>query len=247
MTEHSWPATPARARRIQRELRPLVETVDRRRRPPRTVAGVDVAYPADSAHVAAAVVVLDYRTLDVVEQATAVLPVSFPYVPGLFAFRELPPILAALERLANVPDLVVCDGHGRAHPMRFGLACHLGVLTDLPTIGVGKTPFVGEYTRPGQSRGDWSALYHQGELVGCALRTRDRTRPVFVSVGHRVSLDTARADVLHLSPRYRLPETTRRADRLARSIPPTGGSPQRAYRGHNRWNSENVQPPSVER
>lgn len=201
----------------QDRLRPLVLPAETGRPAPRTVAGVDVAYSGDGDRVAAAVVVLDAGTLEVLESATAVGTARFPYVSGLLAFRELPPLLEALGRLRTLPDLVVCDGYGVAHPRRFGLACHLGVLTGLPTIGVAKTslrPFT--HAEPGPARGSASALVDGTEEVGRVLRTQDRVRPVFVSVGHRTGLDEASALTLALAPRYRLPETTRAADALSR-------------------------------
>jgi deoxyribonuclease V len=140
---------------------------------------------------------------------------DFPYVPGLFAFRELPALLTALERLTVSPDLLICDGQGVAHPRRFGLASHLGVVTGLPSIGVAKTP-MGHYDPPGPERGDWTALRDGNDVVGRALRTQREVKPLFVSIGHRTDLDTACAQVLRLAPKYRQPETTRRADRLCR-------------------------------
>ncbi len=181
-----------------------------------TVAGVDVAYDDARDLVAAAVVVLDAGSLDVVAEATAVGPVPFPYVPGLLAFREVPAVLRALDRLDDLPDLVVCDGYGVAHPRRFGLACHLGVATGLPTIGVAKSPFTFRHDDPGPARGAFSPLRDGAEEVGRALRTRAEVKPVFVSAGHRVDLDTACAHVLRLTPRYRQPEPVRRADRRCR-------------------------------
>lgn len=212
---HPWPATVAEAQAVADSLRPLVVADADPGMPPGVVAGVDVAY-GDDDQLAAAVVALDYRTLTPVASAVAVGRATFPYVPGLFAFRELPTLVTALRRLDVTPDLLVCDGYGLAHPRRFGLACHLGVLTDLPTIGVGKTAFVGRYDDPGPARGEESPLWMGEERVGTVLRTRDRVKPVFVSVGHRSSLPAATAHVLHLTPRYRLPETTRAADHLAR-------------------------------
>ncbi|XIE80909.1 endonuclease V [Streptomyces sp. SBR177] len=175
-----------------------------------------MAYDDERDLVAAAAVVLDGRSLAVVEEATAVGRVSFPYVPGLLAFREVPTVLAALGRLTADPGLLVCDGYGIAHPRRFGLASHLGVLTGRPSIGVAKNPFTFSYEEPGAARGEFSPLLADGETVGRALRTRAGVKPVFVSVGHRVSLDRACAHTLHLSPRFRLPETTRHADALCR-------------------------------
>ncbi|TDD14427.1 endonuclease V [Actinomadura sp. KC06] len=217
---HAWPSTPAEAEAIQDRLRPMLELDVRGPAKPSTVAGLDVSYAGDGGgtgtRLAAAVVVLDGTTLQVVEESVAVGTAAFPYVPGLFAFRELPTLLKALRGLKTTPDLLVCDGFGVAHPRRFGLACHLGVLTGLPTIGVGKTAFIGAYEQPGRRRGDTTPLRDGGEVVGRVLRTRDDVKPVFVSVGHRTDLETACRNVLDLTPRYRLPETTRRADRLSR-------------------------------
>jgi deoxyribonuclease V len=212
-----WPATEEEARAVQDKLRGRV-VLDESGPPPGTghVTGVDVAYDDERDVVAAAAVVLDAGSLEVVEEATAVGRISFPYVPGLLAFREIPTVLAALAALVRPPGLVVCDGYGLAHPRRFGLACHLGVLTGLPTIGVAKNPFTFAHDDPGAARGSASALLAGTEEVGRALRTRDAVKPVFVSVGHRVGLDNACAQTLALTPAYRLPETTRRADALCR-------------------------------
>jgi deoxyribonuclease V len=212
-----WPATEERALAVQDELRGRV-VLDEPGPPPGTgrVTGVDVAYDDERDVVVAAAVVLDAATLDVVAESTAAGRVSFPYVPGLLAFREIPAVLAALEALPCAPGLVVCDGYGLAHPRRFGLASHLGVLTGLPTIGVAKNPFVFAYQEPGTLRGSASPLLAGEEEVGRALRTQDGVKPVFVSVGHRVTLETACAHTLRLAPRFRLPETTRHADALCR-------------------------------
>nr|WSY50112.1 endonuclease V [Streptomyces sp. NBC_00886] len=212
-----WPATEEQARAVQDELRERVVT-DEPGPPPGAghVTGVDVAYDDERDVVVAAAVVLDAANLDVVAEATAVGRVSFPYVPGLLAFREIPTVLAALESLPCSPGLAVCDGYGLAHPRRFGLASHLGVLTGLPTIGVAKNPFTFTYDEPGTPRGSSSPLRADDDEVGRALRTRDTVKPVFVSVGHRVTLDNACAHTLALTPAYRLPETTRRADALCR-------------------------------
>lgn len=186
-----------------------------------TVAGFDVAYDTESDVVAGAIVILAAPTWEVVGSATTVGRAAFPYVPGLLSFRELPPLLDAwsevLPKLATPPDLVLCDGHGIAHPRRFGLACHLGITLNLPTIGVAKTPFVGTHTSPGQRRGERTEILLDGEPVGAALRTRDGVREVYLSVGHRSNLDSACRWVLELCPKYRLPETTRAADHLSRA------------------------------
>ncbi|WP_371588797.1 endonuclease V [Streptomyces virginiae] len=218
MTSVKTPADEAEARAIQDELRHQVVLTEPGPPPGRgLVTGVDVAYDDARDLVAAAAVVLDAATLEVVEEATAVGPVSFPYVPGLLAFRELPTVLAALDSLKTGPGLVVCDGYGLAHPRGFGLACHLGVVTGHPTIGIAKNPFTFTYEEPGARRGDSAALLAaDGSEVGRALRTQDGIKPVYVSVGHRVSLDNACAHALALSPRFRIPETTRHADSLCR-------------------------------
>ncbi|MGW3008840.1 endonuclease V [Streptomyces sp. NPDC001219] len=214
----NWPADEERARAVQDRLRPRVRLDEAGPEPgfEGTVVGVDVAYDDERNVVAAAAVALDSRTRAVVDRATAVGQVSFPYVPGLLAFREIPTVLDALGRLARTPGLVVCDGYGLAHPRRFGLASHLGVLTGLPTIGVAKNPFTFRYAPPGPDRGATSPLLDGAEEVGRALRTQKGIKPVFVSVGHRTGLDRACAQTLHLAPDYRLPETTRAADALCR-------------------------------
>ncbi|MEU3989339.1 endonuclease V [Streptomyces platensis] len=213
-----WPADEAQARAVQDRLRPHVRLDEAGPEPgfEGTVVGVDVAYDDERDVVAAAAVALDARTRAVVDRATAVGQISFPYVPGLLAFREIPTVLDALGRLARTPDLVVCDGYGLAHPRRFGLASHLGVLTGLPTIGVAKNPFTFRYAPPGPERGATSPLLDGTEEVGRALRTQTGVKPVFVSVGHRTGLDRACAHALHLAAEYRLPETTRAADALCR-------------------------------
>ncbi|MCX5394259.1 endonuclease V [Streptomyces sp. NBC_00094] len=212
-----WPADEDAARAVQRELRGRIVLDEAG---PAVgeghVTGLDVAYDDERDLVAAAAVVLDARTLDVVEEATAVGRVSFPYVPGLLAFREIPTVLAALGSLIADPGLLVCDGYGIAHPRRFGLASHLGVLTGRPSIGIAKNPFTFTHDQPGPERGAFSALLADGEEVGRALRTQAGVKPVFVSVGHRVSLAGSCAHTLHLAPRYRIPETTRHADSLCR-------------------------------
>ncbi len=203
--------------RLQERLAPCVERVAPPDFAPRTATGLDVAYRDSDGPtvVAAAVVTVDIATGEPLGTATAVGESDFPYVPGLFAFRELPALLDALGRLDEEPELLVADGHGIAHPRRFGLASHLGVVTGLPAIGVAKTP-LGHYDPPAGERGATSPLVDAGEEVGAALRTRDGVKPVFVSVGHRIDLPTACRHVLALCRGYRLPETTRLADRLAR-------------------------------
>ncbi len=185
-----------------------------------TVVGLDAAYDTRSELTAAAVVVLDARSLEVVASSTAVGRAGFPYLPGLLAFREVPLLARAWNgvELGERPGLLVCDGYGLAHPRRFGLACHVGALTGLPTVGVAKSAFVGIYEPPGRERGASSPLLHEGEVVGRALRTQDGVREVFVSVGNAIDLDSACRLVLAATPRYRLPETTRAADQASRRV-----------------------------
>lgn len=181
----------------------------------RTVAGVDAAFPDGGQTTRAAVVLMAYPGLETLDEAVAERPTRLPYIPGLLSFRELPAILAALEQLGSVPDLVLCDGQGIAHPRRFGVACHLGVETGLCTIGIGKSRLCGSASEPGSLRGACSSLTDQGETIGSLLRTRSGVRPVIVSSGHRVSLESALRLALDCTPRYRLPEPIRAADRLA--------------------------------
>jgi deoxyribonuclease V len=208
------PASTAEATEQQERLRPLVDATGPGPADPQTVAGIDVAYREGTDEVVAAVVVLDATTLRPVETRTACGRACHPYEPGFLALRELPAVTAALEALDIVPGLIVCDGAGVAHPRRFGLACHVGLLTDLPTIGVAKNPPV-QFEMPKPARGSWTPQIDGDEVVGRALRTQHGVQPVFVSVGHRIGLDAACEHVLRLA-RHRLPETTRRADRLAR-------------------------------
>jgi deoxyribonuclease V len=222
------PGGEAAAIAEQDRLRPLVRTEGAVPDPLRWIAGLDVAYAVDESCVAGAVTVLDAETLEVVETATALRDVDFPYIPGLLAFREIPALIDALAKLTHVPDLLVCDGYGLAHPRRFGLACHLGVLTGGPTFGVAKTAFIGTFDDPGPARGDRSPLVDNDEVIGRVLRTQPKIKPVFVSVGHRISLDAATDLALRLAPRYRLPETTRQSDQASRRALAAGAVDHRA-------------------
>jgi deoxyribonuclease V len=197
---------------IQDRLRTLVVTTDTLG-PVMHVAGVDVGVENGDAR--AAIAVLSFPALVLVDSASARSPLTFPYVPGLLSFREIPALLRAFEGLRTVPDLILCDGQGIAHPRRLGIASHLGVLADLPTIGVAKKRLVGRHDPVPDSRGAWQPLMQAGEVIGAALRTRPHVKPVFISTGHRVSLETAVAYVMRCTTRYRLPETTRWAHRLA--------------------------------
>lgn len=220
---HAWDVTPKEAVALQQALRERVETVDRLPAI-RRVAGVDVGFEADGRVTRAAVAVLSFPELEPLDQAVARLPTRFPYVPGLLSFRELPAVLAALEGLRTRPDVFLCDGQGLAHPRRFGIACHLGVLTDTPSIGVAKTRLIGTHAEPPPEKGGWTPLLDGEAVIGAVLRSRRGVKPLYVSVGHRVCLETAIGLVLACAPRYRLPETTRRAHRLASGRGPAAGS-----------------------
>ncbi len=212
--EHRWDITPKEAVALQRRLCALVERADRLG-PVVRVAGVDVGFEANNTITRAAVVVLRFPELTLEHHAIARLPTTFPYVPGLLSFREIPAVLAALAQLPQLPDLLLCDGQGIAHPRRFGIASHLGVLTDLPTIGVAKSRLVGEHDPLPLEKGSWVPLRDHDEEIGAVLRSRSGVSPLYVSSGHRVSLATAIRYVLACTTRYRLPETTRWAHRLA--------------------------------
>lgn len=225
----NWPSDPREAVALQRRMADRVREEPLDAAAVRTVAGLDVSYAKDDSALSAAAVVLDADTLEVVESVAIASEVSFPYISGLFSFRELPPVLEALGRLETTPDVYLCDGFGLAHPRRFGVASHLGVLLDLPVVGSAKSVLYGRHAVPGEERGSWTpmvagrsevvpdsaALAAGGaEVIGRVLRTRTGVKPVYVSVGHRVDLDGAADLVLRLSPKYRVPEPVRHADRL---------------------------------
>lgn len=211
---HRWDVSPAEAREIQERLRHRVIMQDRLGKVT-TVAGVDVGFEDHGSITRAAVALLSLPGLELIEHRIAKLSTHFPYVPGLLSFREVPAVLDALRQLQHTPNLLLCDGQGYAHPRRFGLACHLGVLADLPSIGVAKSRLIGTHDDVPQTRGSHVPLMDNGEQIGVVLRTRTRVKPVYVSIGHRISLETALEMVLACTTRYRLPETTRWADRMA--------------------------------
>jgi deoxyribonuclease V len=212
--QHPWRVTTQEARSIQEDLRGEVVTRDRLGRI-RFVAGVDVGFEQKGTLTRAAVAVLSFPGLEPEEHAIARRPTAFPYIPGLLSFREVPAVLDALGKLTKAPDLLLCDGQGRAHPRRFGIACHLGVLSRIPAIGVAKSRLIGQHEAPADVRGAWRELVDGDEIIGAVLRTRAGVQPVYVSIGHRISLETAIDFVMRCTTRYRLPETTRRAHRLA--------------------------------
>lgn len=234
---HSWEVSPEQARCIQEELRKEWEGEDRL--PDiRTVAGLDAAFVLTESQslknvssrwgrarlanrAIGCVVMYRFPDMEEIARAFAVEPLRFPYIPGLLSFREVPVLLAALEKLKQPPDLLFCDGQGYAHPRRFGLASHLGVLLDTASIGCAKSILVGTHGRLGEKAGSWAELVDKkagGERIGAALRTRDRVRPVYVSQGHRVSLESAIRLAFAVTGRYRIPRPTRDADSYSRDI-----------------------------
>ncbi len=211
---HSWHLTPAAAIALQHRLRSKVVRTGRPREV-RHVAGTDVGFERGGGITRAAVVVLTFPGLELADHAIARLPTRFPYVPGLLSFREMPALLAAFAQLRVQPDLILCDGQGFAHPRRFGLACHMGVACGIPAIGVAKSRLIGEHGQPMQRRGAWVPLKDRGETIGAVLRSKAHVQPLYVSVGHRVSLPLAVRYVMACTTLFRLPETTRWAHRLA--------------------------------
>lgn len=211
---HSWTLTVEEAIAIQEQLRGEIITSDQFSQV-NYVAGVDVGFEENYAISRAAVAVLNFPQLQLIEQAIARRPTTFPYIPGFLSFREVPVVLDALSQITIIPDLILCDGQGIAHPRRFGLACHLGLLITVPTIGVAKSRLIGQHEELSPEKGSWQALRHQGEVIGAVVRSRTGVKPLYVSPGHRISLPTAIDYVLRCTPKYRLPETTRWADKLA--------------------------------
>ena len=211
---HRWDVTPREAIRIQQRIAPKVCLHDDF--PDiRSVAGADIAFDRKTDRGFAVLVRFSFPEMRRLEVVHAAGKLRMPYVPGLLSFREAPLLIKAFHKFREKPDLLMCDGQGYAHPRRLGIACHLGLLLGIPTIGCAKSRLVGEYVEPGKRRGSTSPLFHLGEIIGMVLRTRDRVRPIFVSTGHRVGLKTAVEIAIACSPRYRVPEPTRRADALA--------------------------------
>jgi len=213
-TPNKWNITPKEAIKLQKKLASTVKIIKPRRKI-RYVAGVDMALSPDGQSCIAAAVLWDKVKQVIVEKQTSLKKLTFPYVPGLLSFREAPAVLGALRKLKGRTDAIICDGHGLAHPRRFGIACHIGVIVGLPTLGCGKSRLIGDYKEPGLKRGSRSIIKHKGEIIGTLLRTRDNVKPVFVSVGHKIDLETAVKVVIDCGTGYRLPEPTRQADHLA--------------------------------
>jgi deoxyribonuclease V len=207
---HPWNVTPHEAREIQINLsRKLTLKPEIKMEEIKVVAAADVSYSKEENEVYAVVISLSFPNFSLIERASSSEKASFPYIPGLLVFREGPPLIKAFEKIKSEPDIILFDGHGISHPRGFGIASHLGVILDKPSIGVAKKVLVGEYVEPGEKRGSTSPLLRDGEEIGRALRTKDKVAPVFVSVGHKIDLDTAVKFVLSSTRKYRLPEPLR--------------------------------------
>ena len=211
---HPWDVSPQKAIQIQNEVRARVIPHGRLGRT-RFVAGADVAFDNPSQTAFAGVVILELPELRIVETRVERSPITFPYIPGLLSFRETPPLLKVFSKIRHEPEVIFIDGHGWSHPRSAGLACHIGVLLNLPVIGCAKSVLVGSYEIPAAKRGSVSDLYNAaGEVIGAVLRTRDHVKPVFVSIGHRVGLKEAIRLTVACGKGYRIPEPTRQADLL---------------------------------
>jgi deoxyribonuclease V len=213
MLRHSWDISPGQAVELQRRLAARVCAVAIRGQV-RTVAGTDCAFAADGQQIIASAVLCDAGTMEVIASSSIVRPCRFPYVPGLLSFREAPAVIEAVRKLPRRPDLLMCDGQGLAHPRGLGLASHVGLWLNVPTIGVAKSRLCGEHRRPGAKRGCRAVLRHEGRIVGSVLRTRTNVKCVYVSVGHLITLKEAIDWVLRSCRAVRLPEPTRQAHRF---------------------------------
>ena len=213
ITFDHWDVLPQEAIQIQETLRHLVITCDDFA-PIHSIAGADCSFLPEENAIRAAVVVYSYPDLQVQEHSLIKCQTTFPYIPGLLSFREAPAVIQAYTKLRFPPDLLLCDGHGAAHPRRFGLASHLGVILNLPSIGVAKSKLIGEHTPVADERGAWQSLLDGNEVIGAVLRTQPGIKPIYISTGHRISLKTAIQIVMRATKKFRLPEPCRQAHHL---------------------------------
>lgn len=214
---HRWDISPGKAIQLQKQLKDRIAVIDDFEAI-RTVAGADIAFTKGEDLGFAGVIVYKYPELKELERVSASAPLNFPYIPGLLSFREAPLLLKAFSRLKERPDAVLFDGQGIAHPRRIGIASHMGLWLDIPAIGCAKSRLVGEYSEPGRMAGSCSALYDGPEKIGAVVRTRTDTRPIFVSPGHKISIESAVEIVLNCTDGYRIPKPTREADRYVKLI-----------------------------
>src|SRR5215210_6764614 len=214
---HDWNVTPREAVELQKSLRARVRLAPLAQ-PIKTIAGADISFNKFSPTLYAGIVVLSLPSLEVIEEVGVVSETAFPYVPGLLSFRETPPLLEAWAKLKTEPDAVMFDGQGLAHPRRVGIASHVGLIINRPTLGCAKSVLVGKYEEPGEERGAWSPLVDKGETVGAAVRTKRRVQPIYVSPGHLIDLEGAIDLTLRCDGGYRQPEPTRRAHLLVNAL-----------------------------
>ncbi len=217
---HDWKLSPKEAVKLQEELRTKVVLRDEFKNI-RTIAGFDVGIrrgkdPKKKLRGIGACVIMSYPDLNIMENHIIVTDVDYPYIPGLLSFRELPIIIPLLEEIENEPDLIMMDGQGIAHPRRFGLASHVGVILDKPSIGCAKSPLIGEYEEPGLESGSYRYIYHEGDVIGAVLRSRNGVKPIYISPGHKITVETCIDIALNCCRGYRLPEPIREAHKLTR-------------------------------
>ena len=215
--EHDWNLAPKAAIALQKELQASVK-IEPIQGPVKYIGGADISYNKNSDVIYVGIILLDYETMQVVAHSTAVEKMTFPYIPGLLSFREIPHLLKAWDNLPFKPQVMMMDGHGIAHPRRFGVACHFGLLTGCPALGCGKSRLTGKYEPVGPLKGDFSPLIHQEEKVGYIFRTRDNVKPVFLSPGHLCDFEDCLKIGLQAARGYRIPEPTRLADQLVNKL-----------------------------
>ncbi len=214
---HNWNLSATEAVALQQQLRHQIR-IEPLTSQPKTIAGCDISFNKFEETVYAGIVVLRLDTLETIDQSGVVSKATFPYIPGLLSFREIPALLDAWQQLQTVPDVVMFDGHGTAHPRRIGIASHGGLFLNRPTFGCGKSVLVGKFDEPAPERGSWSPMRHYGDIIGAALRTKNKVNPVYVSPGHLINLDTAIELTLRCDGGYRIPEPTRRAHNLVNAL-----------------------------
>ncbi len=214
---HDWRLSASEAIHLQQRLRSQVD-LSPIGKPVRTIAGADISYNKFSDVIYAGIVILDYETQQVIGHSTVIGTMTFPYIPGLLSFRELPALLLAWQALPAAPDVVMLDGQGIAHPRRLGVASHFGLVAGIPALGCGKTVLTGKFDDPAPTKGSYSPMLDKGEVVGYALRTKDKTAPVYISPGTGLTLDEARQIALHCARGYRIPEPTRQAHLLVNQL-----------------------------
>ncbi len=210
---HDWNVEPKQAIELQKSLAGKVRQ-QRFDKKPKTIAGIDCAFSNDKKNIIACAVVLSSKTFEIIETSYTVQAVNFPYIPGLLSFREAPACLAAIEKLKTMPDCFIVDGQGIAHPRRLGIASHLGLFLDVPTIGCAKSRLIGDFEKPAIKKGSTSPLMNKGEIIGSVVRTRNNVKPVFVSIGNKCRLSDAIRIVLDCCVKYRLPEPSRLAHQI---------------------------------